>query len=81
VALFYTFFFIHSVRLASRREITHSDKITAGRMFMLVLTQVAVGVFNLKLLVPAWLTVVHLGLAIFLMLTMLKLNLRLQARR
>jgi len=80
LALFYIGFFFYSLRLAKRGVIAPSDKLTAGKMFMIVFSQIAVGVLNLQLAVPAWLTVIHLGLAIFLLLTMLKLNLRLQAR-
>lgn len=80
LSIFYVSFFIYSLKLARAGVISAKDKIVAGQMFMLILSQVMVGVLNLKLLVPPWLTVIHLGLAIFLMLTILRLCLRLQAR-
>ena len=40
--------------------------------FFIIWTQVAVGILNLKWLIPAWLSVVHLGLALLLLLTLLK---------
>jgi heme A synthase len=80
VALYFTLLFIYAVRLATRKVISAGDKVSAGKMFVLVLSQVMVGVLNITLAVPAWLTVIHLGLAVFLLLTVLKLNLSLQRR-
>lgn len=46
----------------------------SAKMFMIVLSQIAVGIANVLWMVPAWLTVVHLGLALYLLLLVMQLN-------
>lgn len=80
LAAFLIFFFIRTMILYRRGKVTPVEKKLAAQSFMLVLSQIAVGILNLKLMIPAWLTVIHLGVAIYLMMTLLKINLRVQAK-
>jgi heme a synthase len=75
VASFFIFYFLFSLRLASQQRISAAQKRVAGECFLIIFSQIAVGVMNLRLLVPAWLTVIHLGLALYLLVTILKLSL------
>jgi len=77
LGVFFTVYFIYALILFSRRQITAVDKQFAAQAFVLVLSQMMIGILNLKFLVPVWLTVVHLGIALYLMQTLLKLNIRL----
>lgn len=56
------------------KEMKLTKKIRAGyiEIFCLLWIQVGVGVMNLKWLIPAWLSVVHLGLALLILLSLLK---------
>jgi cytochrome c oxidase assembly protein subunit 15 len=80
LSAFLTFFFFYTLSLYKDSLVEHADKRLAAQCFMLVISQVMVGVLNLKLLVPAWLTVIHLGVALYLMLTILKINLRVYSK-
>jgi heme a synthase len=50
-----------------------SQKIIAAQIFMLIVTQVFVGVMNLKYLMPAYLSVFHLFLALLILLSLVRL--------
>lgn len=76
LAAFFTFFFFYSLGLARSGKISRKDSVLAAQAFVIILSQVMVGIFNLKLLVPVWLTVIHLGLAIYLLNTTLKIYFR-----
>ena len=56
------------------KEMGLTKKLRAGyiEIFCLLWMQVAVGVMNLKWLIPAWLSVVHLGLALLILLGLLR---------
>jgi heme a synthase len=76
LSAYLVFFFFYTLHLFKEGVLEEADKRLAAQCFMLVISQIMVGVLNLKLLVPAWLTVIHLGVALYLMLTILKINLR-----
>lgn len=76
LSAFLIFFFIYTLNLYRKNLVSAKDKQLAAQCFILVISQVMIGVFNLKLLIPAWLTVIHLGVALYLMMTLLKINLR-----
>lgn len=73
---YFIFFFIVSVRAAAQDQLDVSIKRISAKMFMIVLSQTAVGIANVLWKVPAWLTIVHLGLALYLMLLILDVNFR-----
>jgi heme a synthase len=76
VVLFFVFFFIKVIRDLAKNRIDNSLKRISAKMFMIVLSQTAVGIANVLWKVPAWLTVVHLGLALYLLLMILEVNLK-----
>lgn len=76
LALFFIFFFVKAVRDFSQKQVDESVKQLAAKMFMIVLSQVAVGIANVLWKVPAWLTVVHLGLALYLLMLILEMNIK-----
>lgn len=76
VAAYFIFFFIISLREHTKLRVDDRLKTTAAKMFMIVLSQVMVGIANVIWKVPAWLTVIHLGLALYLMIMILNVNLR-----
>lgn len=76
LVLFFILFFIKSLVDFSNQKIDEATKRLSAKMFMIVLSQMAVGIANVIWKVPAWLTVIHLGLALYLMLIILDLNIR-----
>ncbi|MCC6138832.1 MAG: heme A synthase [Bdellovibrionaceae bacterium] len=76
VVLFFVIFFFKSLRDYSKKLVDESIKKLAAKMFMIVLSQTTVGIANVIWKVPAWLTVIHLGLALYLLLLILEVNLR-----
>ncbi len=75
LTLFFSIYFLYALRAANKKQISLIQKKTAFQCILLIFSQVAVGVMNLQLQIPAWMTVLHLGLALYLMLTILKVNL------
>lgn len=73
---FFILFFIKVLRDYSVQKVENSLKIVSSKMALVVLSQTAVGIANVFWKVPAWLTVVHLGMALFLLLLALEMNLR-----
>lgn len=56
---------------------SHADqkvKNSAVKVFLLILTQVMVGILNIKMIIPAWLTVIHLGVALLILLALCRLS-------
>lgn len=76
LVVFFISFFIKVLRDYSFQKVENSLKIVASKMALVVLSQTAVGIANVLWKVPAWLTVVHLGMALFLLLLALDMNLR-----
>ncbi|MCB9072541.1 MAG: COX15/CtaA family protein [Bdellovibrionaceae bacterium] len=74
VATFFIILFFLSLKLSSEQMILVRIKRLSAKMFMIVLSQIAVGIANVLWMVPAWLTVVHLGLALYLLLLVMQLN-------
>lgn len=68
--------FIMALVFFSKDRVSVVNKNLAAKSLMLIFSQVAIGIMNLKLLIPAWLTVIHLGVALFLLMTILDINLR-----
>lgn len=77
VATLVMLLFFMTLRLSHQRKVDFDIKILSAKSFLLVLSQIAVGVINLKLQLPPWLTVIHLGLAALIFLSLLKINQRL----
>ena len=75
LALFFVGYFFYALKAASKAQIALVQKKTAFQCLLLIFSQIAVGVMNLQLQIPAWMTVLHLGLALYLLLTILKVNL------
>lgn len=75
LALFFVVYFVFAVKLSAVGKISPVQKQTAFKCLLLIFSQIAVGVLNLQLQIPAWMTVMHLGLALYLMLTILRINL------
>lgn len=75
LATFFILYFIYGLRLAAQNKISLAQKKIVFQCFLLIFSQIAVGVMNLQMQIPAWLTVMHLGLALYLLLTILKINL------
>lgn len=75
LAMFFVVYFFYALKAASKSQIAMVQKKTAFQCLLLIFSQVTVGVLNLQLQIPAWMTVLHLGLALYLLLTILKVNL------
>ncbi len=75
LAVFFIFYFVYGLYLSSQKKISEAQKKIVFQCLLLIFSQIAVGVMNLQLQIPAWMTVMHLGLALYLMLTTLKINL------
>lgn len=75
LAMFFVIYFFYALKAASKSQIALVQKKTAFQCLLLIFSQVTVGVLNLQLQIPAWMTVLHLGLALYLLLTILKVNL------
>ncbi len=78
---YFIFFFIVSMREHAQGQLDGSIKRLSAKIFMIVLSQTAVGITNVLWKVPAWLTIVHLGLALYLLLLVLDVNFRLFHRK
>lgn len=76
VAAYFIFFFVVSLRASQKNRLDISIKRISAKIFMIVLSQMAVGIANVLWKVPAWLTIIHLGLALYLMLLVLEVNFR-----
>lgn len=75
LAFFFVVYFFYALKAASKAQIAFVQKKTAFQCLLLIFSQVTVGVLNLQLQIPAWMTVLHLGLALYLLLTILRVNL------
>jgi heme a synthase len=75
LALFFIFYFFYGLKLSAKKQISIAQKKIVFQCFLLIFSQIAVGVMNLQLQIPAWMTVLHLGMALYLLLTVLKINL------
>lgn len=73
---YFVLFFALCLRASSKNQLDVSIKRISAKMFMIVLSQTAVGIANVLWKVPAWLTIVHLGLALYLLLLILDVNFR-----
>lgn len=69
--------FLFTLSLQAKGRVSKPLKRLSFQAFVLLLSQVAIGIMNIKMLIPAWLTVIHLGVGLFILLTMFRLNLRL----
>jgi heme a synthase len=75
LTVFFVVYFFYALKKSSKAQISTIQKKTAFQCLLLIFSQVAVGVMNLQMQIPAWMTVLHLGLALYLLLTILKINL------
>jgi cytochrome c oxidase assembly protein subunit 15 len=75
LATFFVVYFFYALKAASKGQIALVQKKTAFQCLLLIFSQITVGVLNLQMQIPAWMTVLHLGLALYLLLTILRVNL------
>lgn len=75
LAAFFVGYFFYGLKLASQNKISLAQKKLVFQCFLLIFSQIAIGVMNLQMQIPAWMTVMHLGVALYLLLTILKINL------
>ena len=75
LASFFIGYFFYGLKLASQNKISLAQKKLVFQCFLLIFSQIAIGVMNLQMQIPAWMTVMHLGVALYLLLTILKINL------
>lgn len=68
LAFLMTALFILAIFGAQRIGLLHQHRVKAVQIFMLVASQIFIGVMNLKYLMPAALSVVHLALALTILL-------------
>lgn len=68
LAFLMTSLFVLAVFYAQRMGLMQKQRVQAVQIFMLVLTQIFIGVMNLKYLMPAMLSVLHLGIALSILL-------------
>ncbi len=73
LGLLITGLFIFAIFFKSKIGLNNNQRRLGVWAFMLVYTQMFVGIMNLKYLMPAMLSVLHLGLALTLMLTLVNL--------
>lgn len=66
--------FILALFYGHRMPLFKRQRILAVQIFMLVMSQVYIGVMNLKYLMPPFLSVLHLALALTILLFLLRLN-------
>lgn len=78
LGLLLTGLFVFSIFFKKGLGINSSQRRLGVWAFMLVFTQMFVGILNLKFLMPAMLSVLHLGLALTLMLTLVNLHYKTQ---
>ena len=74
-ALLITLLFIFSTFYSKKLGLTHSQRVMTTRVFFLIYSQILVGVMNLKYLMPAFLSVFHLSLALIILLSLTSLYL------
>jgi heme a synthase len=75
LAVFFVAYFFYGLNAANKQKISLVQKRTVFQCLLLVFSQIMVGVMNLQFQIPAWMTVLHLGMALYLLLTILKVNL------
>lgn len=68
--------FVVTLKLKTQHKLDQAFKILASQALLFVFSQVAIGILNLKLQIPAALTVVHLAVALLIYLTILKINIK-----
>ena len=73
--------FMLALFAAPKIGLKQSHRIQAVKIFLLVCTQMAIGILNLKFLIPPWLSVVHLGMALTILLMTLKLSFQLKTQK
>ena len=73
--------FVFALFYARQIGLNKKQRVLAVKVFLLVCTQIAVGIFNLKLLIPAWLSVLHLGIALSILLSLIHLYYQTQSKR
>lgn len=73
--------FLFSIFAWKKMGLNGKERKLGVTVFLLVLTQIMVGILNLKYLMPAGLSVFHLFLALCLLLTLINLNERLRVSK
>ncbi|MBY0315790.1 MAG: COX15/CtaA family protein [Bdellovibrionales bacterium] len=76
VSLIVLILFVWTLKLLAQEKLDRVFKILSSRAILFVLSQVAIGVMNLKMQIPPWLTVIHLAMALMIFLTLLRMNIR-----
>ncbi len=66
--------FIMSLFCSKKIGLTHSQRVTTIQIFMLIFTQIFLGVMNLKYLMPPFLSVLHLAVALIIFMSFVRLH-------
>ena len=75
-----TALFVMSLFYSKQVGLRHSQRVMTTRIFLLLSTQIFVGIMNLKYLMPAFLSVFHLALALIIFLCLIQLHFDLPRR-
>ena len=73
LALLSVILFVFSIFYSKKIGLNKKQRVLGVKVFLLICSQVAIGILNLKFLIPAWLSVVHLGVALSILLTLVQL--------
>jgi heme A synthase len=68
--------FLATFKLVARGQLDRQSQVLSSQMLLFVFSQIAIGVMNLKLQIPGWLTVVHLAVALMIFMSILKMNIK-----
>ncbi len=74
LSLIVSLLFILGIFYGTRMGLTKKQRVMSVQIFMLVLSQIFVGVMNLKYLMPPYLSVLHLAMALTILLFLLRLH-------
>ncbi|MCB0377341.1 MAG: COX15/CtaA family protein [Bdellovibrionales bacterium] len=66
--------FVMATMAWQRIGLSRLQRVTAIQIFLLVCVQVFIGIMNLKFLIPPWLSVAHLAVALLILMNLLKLT-------
>ncbi len=80
LSLLVTLLFIFAIFYGLKMGLSKKQRILSVQIFMLVLTQIFIGVMNLKYLMPPFLSVFHLAMALTILLFLLRLHFSLKNR-
>ena len=77
LACLVTALFVLSLFYSKKIGLKHFQRVMATKVFLLLFSQIFIGVMNLKYMMPAFLSVIHLSIALIILLKMTELFLSL----